>query len=592
MVLCVYRCHIDDAFSLRLMDTGNTSAEIQCDAHEQRPKPVPSNKLRNLAAHCTNGNSTSEREKRSGKRKQMSNLVPFRPKKKVIKTPCVKEPVQLASNKDVSLPNTSNSRDADWSPVTPNASKSLSHASVSTQTLQSSFLSAKQISHDSMRMLQIDGNFSDVQMRKIAVFLRDKTQCNRIIEPRYEQWVVEHHKTLEHLFEISSIVEKIPLSRKPLVICTDTSALNTHVEQQFQLPLRSVHHGVDCGKGFIKFDEEYEFESKDTPIMSKVIITAIAPAVSESYSVFKDVFERLSLPVAEHYHSFHADLKAIAHATGIDQANCSFSCPFCEVQITIRTTLHIQLLAATLRTCASNRRHYKKFIRSTKKKAAFDARNCIHDPLKLFPQSTPIISWCRMPRVHLRLHYNWFIDRMEKYHSPLAEWYKHYNQIRSEFHGRAFEGPQLRRLTKADSIKYLQELLTETSAPKVVWLFFNAMKALVQLDTSCFSKHILESGYAEPLARFKEACLLLPIKKVPLKMHIIVAHLDRALRETGRGLGYDSEEGHERAHHDFDTVWQRYRVRDLTSDVYGRNLLRAVLTYNSSHMPDHVISSE
>ena len=68
-------------------------------------------------------------------------------------------------------------------------------------------------------------------------------------------------------------------------------------------------------------------------------------------------------------------------------------------------------------------------------------------------------------------------------------------------------------------------------------------------------------------------------------MHIIVAHLDSALKLTRRGLGADSEQALEVAHHDFDAVWERYITRDFSNVKYGERLLKAVLTYNASHTP-------
>ncbi len=87
------------------------------------------------------------------------------------------------------------------------------------------------------------------------------------------------------------------------------------------------------------------------------------------------------------------------------------------------------------------------------------------------------------------------------------------------------------------------------------------------------------------LKAFKSACLLLPVRKIPVKMHITIAHLDRAIRETNRGLGCDSEQWLEDSHQGFAKVWRRYIVRDVYSDVYAERLLRAVLTYNTSHIP-------
>ncbi len=134
-------------------------------------------------------------------------------------------------------------------------------------------------------------------------------------------------------------------------------------------------------------------------------------------------------------------------------------------------------------------------------------------------------------------------------------------------------------------MKFLQKLLQTAAAPKHAILFFDAMAALVSLTKVCFSKKISECGYASALHSYKRACSALPVKKVPVKMHIICAHLDCAIKETGRGLGADSEQALEAAHYDFNLVWKRYEVRDVTSEIYAERLLRAVITYNVSHIP-------
>ncbi len=111
------------------------------------------------------------------------------------------------------------------------------------------------------------------------------------------------------------------------------------------------------------------------------------------------------------------------------------------------------------------------------------------------------------------------------------------------------------------------------------------MKAFVRLKEKCFSKVISETGYKAELKDYKAACCALDVRKFPVKMHIVVAHLHRSLVETGRGLGADSEQALEAAHYDFDVVWQRYITRDFTNVKYGERLLKAVLTYNAAHTP-------
>ncbi len=567
-------------------------ADRQTDATVSRPPPFSSRKISNRMQHAYAGNTSSTIEKLEvgrGKRKQLANLVPkTSKKKKKTSGKGFKEnvPQQLASTNRHCL--ASEEEDNDWLPRTSKTRSAVSSkVTVATQTVRSV---PKQIRHSALRNLQIDGGFSQNQMRLMARFFRNESGATDLIEANFEQNLSKYHERLAGFFEETTIVAQIPLSPHPLIICNAVGDLFDFVAQQHGRSIRSIHHGVDSGQGFLKFDATIEFETKvDSSVpdtgRKRVLILAIAPHVKEANSVFSQVYSLLNLPVDLHFHSFHSDFKAIAFATGIDGGSCSHPCPYCEVRITVLTSLVNQLTAAKLRTCAGNRRYFKKFRKSTSKTAAFDNRNCTADPLSIYPQSTPIISWCRFPELHIHLHLNWYVRRMEHLLPAVAEWYLSFNQTRSEYHGGDFQGPQLRRLTQRDCLASLKNLLTTRAASKEVHLYFNAMCAFVTLKQSCFSTVIDDDGYHEPLAAYKAACLLLPIKKVPLKMHVTVAHLDRALRETGRGLGADSEQSLESAHTDFETVWNRYRVRDMTSGVYSKHLRGAVTSFNASHIP-------
>ncbi len=44
--------------------------------------------------------------------------------------------------------------------------------------------------------MQLEGDFSDIQMRLIARVMRDKTECPHIIEQFFEKAVVQSHKAV------------------------------------------------------------------------------------------------------------------------------------------------------------------------------------------------------------------------------------------------------------------------------------------------------------------------------------------------------------------------------------------------------------
>ncbi len=154
---------------------------------------------------------------------------------------------------------------------------------------------------------------------------------------------------------------------------------------------------------------------------------------------------------------------------------------------------------------------------------------------------------------------------------------ENFHQMHSSLHGagEAFKGAQFRRLMGKDIIYYLENLLPSNDAPQSSQSFFKAMKAFIRLKAKCFHKVISGSCYTAELANSKAACCSLDVRKIPVKMHIFVAHLYRALVETGRGLVADSEQAGEAAQYNFDVIWQRYTPRCVSSVKYvGIAILR------------------
>ncbi len=101
---------------------------------------------------------------------------------------------------------------------------------------------------------------------------------------------------------------------------------SSYIDPYVVLLRRSVHHGVDSGKSFLKFDFTLEFEPDNpAPASSsisdhgrrRVCIMAIIPTVPESIDIFRYVYDALDLPTEEYFFQYHCDFKAIAIATGI-----------------------------------------------------------------------------------------------------------------------------------------------------------------------------------------------------------------------------------------------------------------------------------
>ena len=69
-------------------------------------------------------------------------------------------------------------------------------------------------------------------------------------------------------------------------------------------------------------------------------------------------------------------------------------------------------------------------------------------------------------------------------------WYEKFNQTRNDYNGGDFNGPQLRRLMKPDSIDHLKLLLSDHEGISDCMKYFNAMVSFVHLKKKTFGKYV------------------------------------------------------------------------------------------------------
>jgi len=72
---------------------------------------------------------------------------------------------------------------------------------------------------------------------------------------------------------------------------------------------------------------------------------------------------------------------------------------------------------------------------------------------------------------------------------------------------------------------HLQQMLQDSS--KEALLFFNAMKSFVLVEHDTFGINLRSPQYRASLKQLRKHVLLLPIKKIPLKLHVICVHLEQ-----------------------------------------------------------------
>jgi len=83
--------------------------------------------------------------------------------------------------------------------------------------------------------------------------------------------------------------------------------------------------------------------------------------------------------------------------------------------------------------------------------------------------------------------------------------------------------------------------------------------------------------------QFKIAFSDLGINITP-KIHAVIHHIPEFCEMKQRGLGPWSEQSSEAAHHDFTQTWNRYKVKSYEHPEFPSRILRAISTYNGSHL--------
>ena len=77
-------------------------------------------------------------------------------------------------------------------------------------------------------------------------------------------------------------------------------------------------------------------------------------------------------------------------------------------------------------------------------------------------------------------------------------------------------------------ITHLRNLLTTEAAPEAAMLFLEAMVSFIRVHRCCFG--FVLHPFDSELRELRKAILLLPIKKLPLKLHVMTAHLKERYR--------------------------------------------------------------
>ena len=182
-----------------------------------------------------------------------------------------------------------------------------------------------------------------------------------------------------------------------------------------------------------------------------------------------------------------------------------------------------------------------------------------------------------LPELHLLLSigqrlYDTIVLNMseeEKYvHEDLL---KQQNIKRSSYHGGAFEGNAMRKITKC-----ISNLGFPTNNSSYI-----ALKGFAELVDSCFGKHI-EGNVEELVCQFEDV-FIQSGNLCSTKVHVVCRHLIPFINEylpKGMGLGAISEQETESAHSRFKNAWEKSYKCNEESERYCRALFHAVCDVN------------
>ena len=90
-------------------------------------------------------------------------------------------------------------------------------------------------------------------------------------------------------------------------------------------------------------------------------------------------------------------------------------------------------------------------------------------------------------------------------------------------------------------------------------------------------------SWKQALKDFQDAYLLIPHISLPSKVHIVFAHLDEFIEKYGdtKGLGFYSEQTGESVHKRFQDIFDKYKLKNIYADTYGKHLFKAVVEFSS-----------
>ena len=371
------------------------------------------------------------------------------------------------------------------------------------------------------------------------------------------------------------------------VLCSDIEELyNTIiVRRNIETDDLLIKIGLDGSGGFMKVcmsliplrddSTHATCSSNSTPnyaSVKRLIILGIVPDIPESYDNVKLLWQRVGLRTFPHNFCIATDLKLCNILLGIMSHGSSHPCSRCDAQRD-----HLDQPGSP-RTALSLHNKFWDFAESGDSRAnAKKYGNVIHTSIvKGRSPDSLLIEVIPPPELHLLTGpVNTLYKAMEKLWPNASQWLVACHVQRVAYHGGNFTGNSARTLLK--NVDRLQAM-----CPLQILPYVAPLRSLDAVVSACYGAQ-LRPEYTHAIRRFQNDFLDLGINISP-KIHAIFFHVPEFCQMVGKGLGSYSEQASESVHHDFQKIWENYKIQDQDHPRYGEQLLKAVTTYNSRHL--------
>ena len=369
-----------------------------------------------------------------------------------------------------------------------------------------------------------------------------------------------------------------------MVYCNDLKILIDLIKRERGLNDLStfVRIGIDGGGGFIKvclsvFDPTNIRSKENNSFVDsgvrKAFIIGIVPDIPELYVNILHIWNTVGVQKLAIPFTIASDLKLCNLLIGLMTHGSMHPCTWCTVD---KHHLHQRGKTRTFDDLTS--KFWSFYNAGGIAKTAKEHGNVVHPSIiKGDVDNAYVIDIIPPPELHLLTGiFRTIFNSMKSVWPEAESWPQKFHVSKESWHGGTFTGNATRTLLKnVDSLRAM--------CPLHCLPFVEVLTSLSTIVTSCFSWDLADN-YKLEIERFKHSYLHLEGVPVTPKVHALFYHVSEFCDKRQRGLAAFSEQASESVHHDFQTVWSNFRIKETDHPSYGSRLLRAVCQYNSQHL--------